>query len=67
MSTVALGKETLKAMARDYGGFELSDEELEKVAPALEQYLEEMGKLRELDLSDVLSARLLRALEMGNQ
>ncbi len=63
VSNLSIEKETLKAMVRDYGGFELSDEELEKVAPALDQYVAEMEKLRELDLSDVMSVRLLRPLD----
>ena len=62
---VAIKIETLKAMIRDYGGFEISDEELEIVRPALENYLAEVEKLDELDLSGVMSARLLRAQEGG--
>ena len=62
---VAIELETLKAMIRDYGGFEISDEELEIVRPALDNYLAEVEKLNELDLSGVLSARLLRAQEGG--
>ena len=55
--------DTLKAMIRDFHGFELSDEELELVRPALDNYLAEMEKLRSLDLSAVMSSRLLRAEE----
>lgn len=62
---MALSDETLKAMIRDYGGFDLTDEELELIRPALEFYLDEVEKLRELDLSDVLSGRLLRVDEGG--
>jgi hypothetical protein len=62
---MALSIELLKAMIRDYHGVSLSDEELERVRPELEQYLVEVEKLRELDLSTVLSARLLRADEGG--
>ena len=62
---MAISKETLKAMIRDYGGFELSDEELDLVRPEIENYLAEVEKIRELDLSDVMSARLLRAKEGG--
>jgi hypothetical protein len=56
---------TLKAMMRDYRGFELSDEELERVRPELESYLAEAERLRELDLANVMSARLLHADEGG--
>ena len=52
--------ETLKAMIRDYNGFELSDEELELVRPELESYLSELKKLEDLDLSDVFSGRLMQ-------
>lgn len=54
---------TLQAMIRAYHGFELSDKELELVRPELDNYLQELETLRTLDLSDVLSARLLRAQE----
>lgn len=60
---MAVSKETLKAMIRDYGGFELSDDEFELVMPAIESYLSEMENIRDLDLHDVMSARLLRAGE----
>ena len=62
---MAVSNETLKAMIRDYGGFDLTDEELEIIRPELESYLAEVEKLGELDLSDVLSGRLLRADEGG--
>ena len=58
-------KETLKAMIRDYHGFELTDEELELVRPTVENYLAEVEKLRDLDLSGVMSSRLIRADEGG--
>ena len=54
---------TLQAMIRAYHGFELSDAELELMRPELDNYLQEVEALRALDLSDVLSARLLRAQE----
>jgi hypothetical protein len=49
----------------DYHGFPLSDEELERIRPELESYLAEAEQLRELDLANVLSARLLHADEGG--
>ncbi len=61
---MALSNETLKAMIRDYGGFDLSDEELEKVRPELEFYMEELKKLEGLDLSGGFSSRLIR-LDQG--
>ena len=56
---------TLKAMIHEYHGFPLSDEELERLRPELESYLAEAEQLRELDLANVLSARLLHAEEGG--
>ena len=56
---VSISNETLKAMIRDYNGFELSDEELELVRPELDFYLDELNKLEELDLSNLFSSRLL--------
>jgi hypothetical protein len=43
----------------------MTDDELDMVRPELEHYLREVEKLRELDLADVLSGRLLRAQEGG--
>ncbi len=60
---MAISKETLRGMIRDYGGFELSDEELELVLPEIDVYLGEVELLRELDVSKVVSSRLLRAQE----
>jgi hypothetical protein len=62
---MAISRDTLKAMIRDYSGFDLTDVELDLIQQELENYLAEAAKLRELDLSDVLSARLLRAQEGG--
>ncbi|MEE3166425.1 MAG: hypothetical protein VX654_02815 [Chloroflexota bacterium] len=58
-------KETMKAMIRDFHGFEISDEELDLVAPALNGYLADVEMLRDLDLSDVMSGRLVHADEGG--
>ncbi len=62
---MAITKDTLKAMIREFHGMELSDEELEIIAPALDDYLAEVENLRELDLSDVMSGRILHAQEGG--
>ena len=62
---MAIQIETLKAIIRDYHGFELTDEELELVRPTVENYLAEVEKLRDLDLSGVMSSRLIRADEGG--
>ncbi len=62
---MAITKDTLKAMIREFHGLDLSDEELEIVAPALDSYLAEVENLRELDLSGIMSGRILRAQEGG--
>ena len=56
---------TLKTMIHEYHGFDLSDEELERIRPELESYLAEAERLYELNLADVMSARLLHADEGG--
>ena len=58
-------KDTLKAIIRDYHGFDLTEEEMELVRPELDSYLAEVEKLRELDLASVMSSRLLRVKEGG--
>jgi hypothetical protein len=64
---MAISKGTLRAIIRDYGGFGLSDAELDLIQPELDSYLAEVEKLRGLDLSNVMSARLLRAQEGGKE
>jgi hypothetical protein len=60
---MSIPNETLQAIIRAYHGFALSDDELELVRPELENYLKEVEKLRDLDLANVMSGRLLRAQE----
>ena len=62
---MAISDETLEALIRDYYGFELSNAELALIRPELEKYMAELEKLRDLDLSRVMSARLLHAGEGG--
>ena len=64
---MGISKETMRAIIREYGGFELSDEELEQVRPEVDSYIESMAEIAELDLSDTMSSRLLRAAEGGAQ
>jgi hypothetical protein len=61
-----ISKDTLRAMIRDFHGFELSDSELDLIEPELNNYLAEVEKLRELDLSNVMSGRLLNVDEGGD-
>ena len=58
-----VSKDTLKAIVEEYGGVPLSDEELDLVAPEVESYLREIDQLRDLDLSSVMSGRLMRVQE----
>lgn len=58
-----LSNETLQAMIAAYGGFPLTDAELELVRPELESYVAAAEQLREIDLSAVFSGRLLRVAE----
>ena len=60
-----ISDETLNRIIAEYGGFEMSPEELELVKPELESYLAELQNLRDLDLSDVMSSRLLRPADGG--
>ncbi|MYC30655.1 MAG: hypothetical protein F4X65_11305 [Chloroflexi bacterium] len=62
-----ISKETMQAIIREYGGFELSDEELDLVQPEVDGYLEAMAGTANLDLSDVMSSRLLRVAEGGGE
>jgi hypothetical protein len=62
---MGITNETMRAMIREYGGFELSDEELELVRPEVDSYIEAMAEIAQLDLSDTMSSRLLRAAEGG--
>ena len=60
-----ISRDTLKAMLRDYGGFPLSDADLDLIQPELDNYMAEVDKLPALNLSDLMSSRLLRAQEGG--
>ena len=62
---MAISNDTLRKMIVDFGGFDLSDAELDLVRPELDSYLTEVENLRDLDLSAVMSSRLLRAAEGG--
>ena len=64
---MGISNETMRAMIREYRGFELSDEELELVRPEVDSYIEAMAGIAHLDLSDTMSSRLLRAAEGGTQ
>ena len=50
-------------MIRDYYGFDLSDAELDLIRPELDNYTAHIETLRELDLSSMMSGRLLRVVE----
>ena len=60
---MAVTRETLRRMLKELGGLELTEDELDRVLPHVQNYAEQAGRLRHLDLSEVLSSRLLRADE----
>ena len=60
---MAVTKGTLRAILGEFGGLEMSDEELDKALPFVEAHLARVEKLGGLDLSKVLASRLLRAQE----
>ena len=63
---MSIPKETLARMIRDFHGFDLSEAEMELIRPELDSYLAEVEKLRGLDLSGVMSSRLLKVDEGGD-
>ena len=58
---MSASKETLRTMIQDIGGPELSDADLEQLITQVQLHRLEGDKLRQLDLSKVLPARLMRA------
>ncbi len=58
-----ISNETLKAMIRDFQGFNLTDAELELIRPEIDNYMAAVESMRELDLSNVMSSRLLKVDE----
>lgn len=60
-------EDTLRAMLREFGGVEPTDEEMERVLISVNTYLQRAQPLGDLDLSTVLSGRLLHAQEGGPQ
>ena len=56
-------KETLRNILREFGGLEMTDEELTEAVPTVQAYVDRLAKVKDLDLSKVMSARLLRAKE----
>lgn len=62
---MTIPNETLRTMIQAFHGFELTDDELDRIRPELDTYMREVDKLRELELAAVMSSRLLRAQEGG--
>ena len=58
-----VSKETLRTMIQDIGGPELSDADLEQVLAEVQVHRAQSEELRQLDLSKVLPARLMRVAE----
>ena len=64
---MSLSLETLRQMTSDMGGPELSDDRLEQVLAQVRINQAHGEKLRQLDLSKVLPARLMRAEARGEE
>ena len=62
---MSVSKETLRQMLEEFGGLEMTDAELNAVLPQVQSYTETAAKLRQLDLSKIVSARRLRLEEGG--
>jgi hypothetical protein len=60
---MSISNETMKAIIKDYDGFELSDKELQLARPDVDGYFSAIQTLNELDLSMVMPSRLLRVEE----
>ena len=60
-------EDTLRAMLREFGGVEPTEAEMERVLASVNTYRQRAQPLGELDLSAVLSGRLLHAQEGGPQ
>jgi hypothetical protein len=60
-----ISDETLKAIIREFHGFDLSEAELEMIRPEIDSYLAAVESMDGLDLSNVMSGRLLKVDE-GN-
>ena len=58
-----VSRDTLKAMIQEYGGIPLSDEELDLVSLRWTPTSGKVAQLRDLDLSSVMSGRLMRVQE----
>ena len=58
-----ISNETLKAMIRDFHCFDMTDAELELIRPEIDNYLAAVESLGDLDLSNVMSGRLLKVDE----
>ena len=57
---MSVSDETLQAIIREFNGFALTSDDLELVRPEIDFYLEQLAILDDLDLSSVMSGRLLR-------
>ena len=57
---MAVTQETLRRMIDEMGLVPVSDEEMERIVPMLDHFLEGVQKLRDLDLSEVPGAHVFR-------
>ncbi len=54
-------RETIRAMIKDYDSFDLTEEELDIVEAGLKAYADAVAMMGDLELGDVVSARVIQA------
>ena len=59
-----VSKETLRRLATEMAGVQLSDEELEQLTPQMATLLADLSALEELDLSQIEPAVIFTPLEI---
>ena len=62
---MAITPETLKAILSEFGGVEMSEGQLADAAGAVETWMAELRRLRDLDLSAGFSANVLHPADGG--
>ncbi len=62
---MTVAPETLRAMLTEFGGVDMTDEQLADAAGALDQWVATFARLRELPLDETFSANVLRSADGG--
>ena len=58
-------RETIRAMIKDYDSLDLTEEELDIVEEGLKAYANAVAQMADLELGDVVSARVMQAKQGG--